>query len=504
MRKLNLTGKVVLGLATCLLIFMTYQVLAPILNASTGNPMYIGWWTGVGTSNMSRIDTQHASGENLMVAYYDASSTDVNNYLSKLHQNSVKAYLQIDPQVAFNADTTALTTYVNAYKGNAAVAGWLLYDEPEFSNPRITSASLVTDYNAIKAADPSHPVAIVFGNGTCSYVASTSDANYFNAADVFMLDQYPVRDQAEFQDAGKYKFTDPLTAVTDCLSYLARIGGNKKYMAVEQGFNWGGSGDRDPTYGEERYFTYMPLIHPVAGVTYWVDYRASATLTANVNRVMKEATSLETVFRTGAFNSSDVTVNNGAITYEYGTEAGNTYLIAVNNTVSSVSAQFKLPASATFSTAILVYDAFNVSSQQYQARTLTLTTDGGRKVISDTFSSYQVHIYQLSNDGPPAPPAPPTTPAPVVSKPAAPSAPASSGTTTSTSSAATTTTAKVCVGDYNGDKTIDLTDFGVFASNYKKKGIDCSLDIVGGDCYLDIKDFQAFARNYQSKTYCAQ
>ena len=38
-----------------------------------------------------------------------------------------------------------------------------------------------------------------------------------------------------------------------------------------------------------------------------------------------------------------------------------------------------------------------------------------------------------------------------------------------------------CQADYNKSGTVDLTDFATFAANYKKSGIDCSLDIVGGN-----------------------
>lgn len=96
----------------------------------------------------------------------------------------------------------------------------------------------------------------------------------------------------------------------------------------------------------------------------------------------------------------------------------------------------------------------------------------------------------------------------------------SSSTSTSSSSSATTSSTSsvscpsgqfaksghcvvaACHGDYNNDGTIAASDFLVFAQNYKKSGISCSLDIVGGNCFLDASDFLAFAQSYKQTNLC--
>jgi len=55
-----------------------------------------------------------------------------------------------------------------------------------------------------------------------------------------------------------------------------------------------------------------------------------------------------------------------------------------------------------------------------------------------------------------------------------------------------------CVGDYDRNGEVGITDFGVLGQNFKKAGIACNLDIKvsGGLCFLDIQDFQFFSNVY--------
>lgn len=59
-----------------------------------------------------------------------------------------------------------------------------------------------------------------------------------------------------------------------------------------------------------------------------------------------------------------------------------------------------------------------------------------------------------------------------------------------------------CRADYNTSGTLDIADFGVFGTNYKKTGINCALDIVGDNCLLDINDFAAFGSLYKVSNAC--
>jgi hypothetical protein len=56
----------------------------------------------------------------------------------------------------------------------------------------------------------------------------------------------------------------------------------------------------------------------------------------------------------------------------------------------------------------------------------------------------------------------------------------------------------ICKADYDANNKVEAADLTVFASNYKKTGISCSLDLAGDDCYLDVKDLSYFASQYNN------
>ncbi len=355
----------------------------------------IGWWTGAGVADLSRIDVQGAAGETLQAAYYLA---DPSTYLAKLQQANIKVFLEVNRDAAASGDTEALTTYVNAYKNHPAIAGWMIYDEPEQST--VPASRLVDDYKAIKAADPNHPVAAVFGMRSCTYIAQRIDRKYFDAADIIMFDTYPVMDQPEFDTTvdGKRSFSDYRYIVNDCLVYAGSLG--KPFVIVAQGFQWGspgpgGGSNRNPTYAEERYFTFMPFIRDVAGLLYWVDYHADASLTATVNQVMSEASAVASVLLHGTYNDPEVSVDSGDIGYKYGVDGAHTYLIAENDSRSSLTVTFTLPVSVQ--SISVMYDNYDVSTQSYLSRSIPAVSDpSGRSTFTDMFAPYQVHIYELA------------------------------------------------------------------------------------------------------------
>jgi hypothetical protein len=368
-------------------------------------PLTIGWYTGVDVSDLARLDRQKAHGETIQIAYINRAN-DPSNYLAALERSHLRAFLQLDWNAAATGNVAALTAFVNTYKDNSAIAGWLLYDEPEFND--VGADVLVKDYQAIKAADPSHPVAVSFGNGYCSYVGRSLDANYFRTADIFLFVSYPIGDQPEFAPTadGRHSMDDFPYIVQNCIGYIQSLSGNKQFMMIAQAFRWGATGaygkpNRNPTYGEERFFTFMAFTQPIAGLLYWVDYRADETLTAAVHRVMDEVTSLGAAIRNGITNDPSIDVSSDAIMYRYGTDGKDTYLIAVNNSNATTTVTFTLPAAVTADTAVLVHDAYDPATQQYQARTIPLSRDAkGVPTFADTFTRYQVHIYRFAGSSP--------------------------------------------------------------------------------------------------------
>lgn len=54
-----------------------------------------------------------------------------------------------------------------------------------------------------------------------------------------------------------------------------------------------------------------------------------------------------------------------------------------------------------------------------------------------------------------------------------------------------------CKGDYNNDRQVTIFDFGIFAQNYNKTGINCNLDLIGNNCKLDAADLSEFVKVYR-------
>ncbi len=392
------------------LLFLCFFLSGQLVPAFA-SPLQIGWYTGTGVSDMTRLDKEKAAGQTVMVGYY-ADPASIAEYLNKLNQLGVKAFLQVDPKAVEQKDTSALTNFVNIYKNNAAIAGWYLYDEPEFNN--VPNGALKTGYQTIKAADPSHPIVTAYGNGWCSYLAGYG-SDIFDWTDIVQFDKYPISDQAEFApvynkagtsvDNSMWEYSH---TVQDCQGWLKNHG-NKKYQVVAQGFNWGGTGPtgkptRNPTYREERFFTFYPLIAHVDGLIYYIDYTPHPDLFADVNRTMKEATTIATALVNGVYNDPSVTVSHSQVAYLYGSDGSATYLIAANDAAkndkdvgSSVTATFTLPTSVTSLQATLVFDNYNPSTQNYQTRSIPLSKNSsGHPTFTDTFTPFQVHIYQLN------------------------------------------------------------------------------------------------------------
>src|SRR5215470_3667928 len=69
--------------------------------------LQIGWWSGVGVSDMTRIDKQIAAGQTFQAAY-EGSDSDLAAYLTKLQQANVKTFLRLDNKAAKAGDTVAL------------------------------------------------------------------------------------------------------------------------------------------------------------------------------------------------------------------------------------------------------------------------------------------------------------------------------------------------------------------------------------------------------------
>eukprot|EP00656_Telonema_subtile_P004886 TRINITY_DN1222_c0_g1_i1.p1 TRINITY_DN1222_c0_g1~~TRINITY_DN1222_c0_g1_i1.p1 ORF type:complete len:603 (-),score=99.91 TRINITY_DN1222_c0_g1_i1:100-1908(-) len=181
----------------------------------------------------------------------DAWWTQTQAFLDRAAVAGFKVNFQL---IAFetlpNDDATLanLTAQIKRFKSHPAVLAWYLADEPDGQG--IPAASLKPKYDAIKAADSYHPVAMVFNTAGASA--------YLPVVDLIMVDPYPIPGSS----AG---------SMAAALTNVATLG--RPVMLVPQAFGGGENWARGPSAQEERVMTYIGLMHGVVAIQYFVRER---------------------------------------------------------------------------------------------------------------------------------------------------------------------------------------------------------------------------------------
>src|SRR5258706_8120881 len=109
----------------------------------------------------------------------------------------------------------------------------------------------------------------------------------------------------------------------------------------------------------------MTLMRPVAGLVYWVDYRADAAMTATVNRVMSEASGMSGVLLGGTLNDPAVSVNNGGISYKNVSKRDKPLFVCSKDNDASNTPQIINPTPARGSRGTFLYDKDTPSPQNF-------------------------------------------------------------------------------------------------------------------------------------------
>jgi hypothetical protein len=294
----------------------------------------------------------------------------------------------------------ALSSLLNRLKYNTGLYGWYIADEPEGRS--LSPHHLWKLSERIHATDPFHPTALV-------NVRSNKVADYAPAADIVMVDPYPIPHR-------------PLTWLSDSIDE-ARLAArdNKHVWAVIQAFNWAEGNHehnegRFPTYEEGRCLTYLSIVHGVQGVMYF-SYKSAMhndpeqkhwsgvkRITSELQDVyplllvpnLNEKLELEVIYnneskRVKNYQPAYDANGNLAIHYTIKNIEGHNvraendligsgkYLIAVNVVGESVEATFTMKDNKSVEEII-------------ENRKLSIS----QKQMKDSFNPYAVHIYRLN------------------------------------------------------------------------------------------------------------
>jgi hypothetical protein len=252
------------------------------------DPAVLGWYIG-GADEVrpTRLASYERTGMTLVVAPYAESNT-LHTFLDQAHRVGVGVLLAPNGNWIRTGDWPALAAFIGEFQDEPAVAGWYLFDEPDFNN--LPATRLIQAYQLVQLLDPSHPIAVVFTLGQCRF-GRHLDRRYLQAFDLLMCDDYPfytfVRSHSqslaairEFQDTTRHAV------------YTARHFHKLGPIMVAQGFGNGVKDGpfwyRDPTYVEQRAMFHDALAAGAKGILYFNDEQADGTVKSDVHAIVSQ------------------------------------------------------------------------------------------------------------------------------------------------------------------------------------------------------------------------
>jgi hypothetical protein len=179
-----------------------------------------------------------------------SSIADIHSALDAAHANGLKVLFPLYYYVNITNDYVKLEQYVNEFKNDPALLGWMAIDEPSGNGVSVEQVSNV--YAIVRALDPTHPVYTLEGDHR-QYV------NYARVPDIFAVDTYPLPNR-------------PITMVGDQVrEAVAAVQGSKPVWSILQTFAYPAPSSWTylPTITEVRNMAYQSLLAGATGVGYY-------------------------------------------------------------------------------------------------------------------------------------------------------------------------------------------------------------------------------------------
>ncbi|MFH1614255.1 MAG: hypothetical protein ABIG61_04115 [Planctomycetota bacterium] len=274
-----------------------------------------------------------------------------------------------------------LIDYANAHKNMAGVAGYCQPDEPV---DNIAFEDMQAVYQLFKTYDPGHPVWAVFTSSIRFH------GEWIPYVDVPAGDTYAV-------GYGIPLWQSTLNAKR--IADLAATHGKntKRDFLIQCSDHDGGSSIPYPTLYQNRYLSYGPLTVGITGIFYYsVEYLTDTSKLNNIiYPVCDEMRALEDVFDSTepapvitTNRDSDTTGHRlNDVTYLVKACNNKVYIIAVNNTDSTISVTFDIDG--------LDDGSASTVDVLYESRTVPYTDNGSTGQFTDSFNGYDAHVYSL-------------------------------------------------------------------------------------------------------------
>ncbi len=327
--------------------------------------------------------------------------------LDRAGANGLKAWITVGyiRESSRVKDSIRIMKTVHQYRGHPALLFWEMVDEPAFNwnhaEVKIPPEPLIRTCRLIRSIDPVHPV--YTNHGPVNLVSTLQ--KYNPSTDVLACDIYPVIPRgikptyALYPDGQQGDLLNTyISQVGEYTDKMMRVGRHTKpVFMVLQGFAWEmlkPENERDssmilyPTYGQTRYMAYDAIVHGANGVIYWGTRHTpqSSRFLNDLNRVTRELAGMKEILSSESVRprisktyhelrySVDAGVEIMAKEYE-----GTLYLLTVNSD--------KNPVRVTLS-GLRKYK----KSRVLQENRSVVVRNGA---ITDDFSPFDVHIYQL-------------------------------------------------------------------------------------------------------------
>ena len=377
-----------------------------------GSPFFpLGYYTSTWFSSAQEagdyLSLQHAQGMNAVLSCYgvwDSSSCMV-SVMEGAALAGMKAAMEVHRYAVQGLPgypTSLIDDQVDLLKAYPSFLGWYLIDEPEVQG--VPPSLLQSRYAQIKGRDPNHSIWAVH----YAYVGMNPErpAETYLAAepppycDALMTDTYPVSyGSAEFGGA-LWMVALESKAHTDLAVSYAK----ETYLNVPQVQGWQDFNTRLPTYPEQRYLLYAPVVCGSRGLLLWM-YNAFTTedhknnvvgpIAREISSLIPAVLSNSTAMCVTSSHDSDTTGHGIAdVSYMFGQDSHGGYLIAVNNTANAVSVTFQLSGDVLSTQ----FGAQSVAVPVvFESRTVTaqFTGDPTSRTMTDAFSPYDVNVYRI-------------------------------------------------------------------------------------------------------------
>jgi len=404
-------------------------------------PYPLGWYDSV--NNPDKVVSLTEQGAN-MVLPYSGSTSATETYVQACQAAGLNVILKIPAYYLLNQDVLWIRQYVKNFDAYPAVYGWEVAEEP--AGAGLSVALCEFGYTAIRL-ESAKPVSICF---TGDEINNNAPAAFVNAFDAFTFDMYPfLLNNAEFAGLSSW-----VTLAQTAEAQSLQLG--KPWWATIQGI--GQQPDvtfdkRLPTYTENKFMVYWPVLNGAQGVLSWTHYRAMDTLacptcpypydgqqwlqdvwTPAADEFALHGTAVQAGPLSGAVSDDSPDILSAVYRDP---ESDDYYLIALNSSGSGKQAAFTLAGLPGKTQAVYVGE-----------------TGSDKNIVNasftDTFSAYQVHAYLL-----------------------------------------------VTPGDADGDGDVDMLDFALVAANYQLSVPNGASDgDFDGDGDVDLNDLHILAAHW--------